>query len=734
MNRPDFTLDRPIGAVPSEPAALLQSPLLSGVLLIILCIAGATFFEIWPETTKRFLWESVVRLTPSRLIIVMHQRLVKDKNIPELGADGGGTLQVKSAVLERIFGLDGTPLFRRTQTLTGLPLRVKSDTPAGLGNWDNSCYQNSMLQGLSSLPAFQRFVAYHLDEVGTDLPTHSALDRIMQRLNSEENNGITLWTPSALKSMSSWQQQDAQEYLSKVVAELENESSRWIKKRRIMHGLSKDGGIIKDGEKFLRKELSQPTQTAITNPLEGLLAQRVGCMRCGYAEGLSLIPFNCLTITLGASRWEYDVRDCLDDYTALEQIQDVECAKCTLLQKRSQVERLLIESEAGVHGDPEMFKTLAGARLAQIDAALFAEDFSESTLTKQCHIPAKDRVSSTKSKQVVICRPPECLVIHVNRSAYDQMTGAQYKNLRAVRFPLNLDLDKWTLGADLPNSDLETWTMDPAKSMLGSHGADTSKARRLYELRAVVTHYGRHENGHYIAYKKVSRVKCAADATDCLNDGLSSSERWFELSDADVTEISEENLLCQGGVFMLFYGAVAADVEPGQAPPASKVDEANLSMTDSVNSAALEQLVLGIDLEGPCRIPLPPTPPPEDSSIAAASTMQVNFPSDDKVPLSSHPNMTSTTPSTAVGRIFPPSSTSQLPVSPEPSETEASEPDGQDEDLVHKNIHSVHPPSPSSTRFVMRTAGEKLDLSRSHDGRSQDSFTLPASPSVVSAI
>ncbi|THC94830.1 hypothetical protein EYZ11_005702 [Aspergillus tanneri] len=302
------------------------------------------------------------------------------------------------------------------------------------------------------------------------------------------------------------------------------------------------------------------------NPLEGLLAQRVGCMKCGWTEGLSLIPFNCLTVPLG-SRFQYDVRDCLHDYMNLEPIEGVECAKCTLLHAQNQLQNLLqqIEDDKGLGNLPESpklsdaLRTSARERLKAVQEALEEQDFTEKTLAKKCHIPAKNRVSSTKSRQAIIARSPKCLVIHVNRSVFDESTGMLRKNYAAVRFPKLLDLNRWCLGGGREGyieKRIEKWDIDPRESMLPHLDNATDDSDRHYELRAVITHYGRHENGHYICYRKYSCETFPANVPESVieADGdKEKSERWYRLSDEDVQMVSESTVMDQGGVFMLFY-------------------------------------------------------------------------------------------------------------------------------------------------------------------------------------
>jgi len=106
-------------------------------------------------------------------------------------------------------------------------------------------------------------------------------------------------------------------------------------------------------------------------------------------------------------------------------------------------------------------------------------------------------------------------------------------------FPTILDVSPWCGGSinkEASESDdrIDAWEMNPAKSMLSSFME--TKSNDQYTLQAVITHYGRHENGHYICYRKTP-----------------GSDQWWRISDEDVWRVSEDEVKAQGGVFMLFY-------------------------------------------------------------------------------------------------------------------------------------------------------------------------------------
>lgn len=552
--------------VPTALASAIAGLLVVHQALVYLDFAVLSPFEI--------AWNVLVYLAPGRLVLGREKR-------EELSKEGNTWSQrraAKSEAMRAMLGLGGKSLISQLPAgAAGIGRKMslgvgkaQSDAPPGLGNWDNSCYQNSVLQGLSAVQSLKPYlVAFSASEALPSNSTSGSLQETVGKLNDAKNNGRHIWTPAKLKSMSSWQQQDAQEYYSKIVDELEKEASKALGAAEKKPGLE----CVRE-EKSEEGEVVGTAKTGLTNPLEGLLAQRVACTRCGFSEGLSMIPFNCLTVPLGAG-YEYDLSECLTDYTGIEDISDVECAQCTLLKAQSELKRLLPKSvdenqepaveETKVLQLPPELRAQITQRLEAIEKALDEDDFSDKTLKESCQISKKARVLSTKTRQAVIGRAPQGLVIHVNRSVFDEMTGAQRKNYAAVRYPHVLDLGKWMMAIQAPEGKRKAddeplaskAVANASRSMLPDNASADSC---LYRLKAVVTHYGRHENGHYIAYRQ---HPCAPSARKELTDdeilsepeGLEADDKipWWRLSDEDVSSVSEEDVVRQGGVFMLFY-------------------------------------------------------------------------------------------------------------------------------------------------------------------------------------
>jgi ubiquitin carboxyl-terminal hydrolase 1 len=351
-----------------------------------------------------------------------------------------------------------------------------------------------------------------------------------------------------------------------------------------------------------------------------------------------MIPFNCLTLSLDLDRTHYTLQDRLNAYSKLEKIEGVECPRCTLLKAKRLLTRLVdMMKEKGTPTE-QMGEPLQ--RLTAVETALEEDDFDEKTIKEKCKISSQAKVTTTKTKQIVVARPPQSLAIHMNRSVFNPATFDMIKNSAPVRFPKTLDLGPWCLGsADLSSSAMtekpgggeEEWQIDPESSMVAGSHARSRLSGPIYELRAAVTHNGRHENGHYICYRRFPRnltssksqqpedlssgdVDAATDnvpdetdapadaqeTEDTIEDASAEREKevikeeemeWWRLSDHNVSKVDEEVVLSLSpGVFMLFYDCIDANTVHCETTDDEGRDAADITQAGKVSASTVEEL------------------------------------------------------------------------------------------------------------------------------------------------
>lgn len=657
--------------------------IVSVILLFLSALYQLLFSDQYTRTRlKNIIWARVVDIIPATLLFkvdgFLNPPLFPNPMTP---AEIDDSHEAKSQALGRILGLDKPGGVMESVTSAGLKglstlssvgwsfNQSASDRPAGLGNNDNSCYQNSILQGLASLQGLPEYLA-RVSETYSDakstMPTTQAMAGLIATLNDKANYGQCVWPPGVLKNMSTWQQQDAQEYFSKLLDQIDREVAKAAATHKKSLAFDRDQ-LQDDGASSLHSDdsgyhssgqsSSKSDAPTIKNPLEGLMAQRVVCVKCKHFEGLTMIPFNCLTLNLGSGQLGYDLYERLDYNARVEFIEGVHCPKCSLLKMQEKIKGLI---QMPMVANDETRVSEFRERLAAVEEALEEDMFDDKTLAEKCKVPAKQRVESTKTKQTAISQPPKSLVIHINRSVFDERTGYMYKDTSAVRFPSMLDLGPWCLGSAKKRADLEgangilpsstsngdraaedeeKWNVEPTVSMVAGSQRPSTLTGPLYELRAVVTHQGRHDNGHYVCYRKhyisppekenqaevpppqlVAEDEAAAphiqapDEKSIVETTITHEEsapspasedeektlvsdaeeeatsQWWRLSDTDVLKVDEESVLERGDVFMLFYECVEPEMariperEPTrtlspQAELANHVDDQSESVT-----------------------------------------------------------------------------------------------------------------------------------------------------------
>ncbi|KAK1042984.1 ubiquitin-specific protease ubp1, partial [Friedmanniomyces endolithicus] len=287
---------------------------------------------------------------------------------------------------------------------------------------------------------------------------------------------------------------------------------------------------------------------------------------------------------------------------------------CTLLRAEGQLRQMIPvsdkEAEAGEGPTnaalslPPELRVIAAKRLQAVQHALDNDDYADKTMSDVCQIPKKAHVSTIKTRQAVIGRAPRSLAVHVNGSLFDELTGVQRKNYASVRFPMTLDLGAWMLRDGSCNQAM--------RSML----EDAQKHDSVFRLKAVVTHYGRHENGHYICYRRhplSAKVNTDLEGSEAE---LKYQEQWWRLSDEDVSTVTENDVLSQGGVFMLFYERKEVTERPQNrlsAPVDSSVDDvACVEEEEALQAIAAAEVPIGdeaVNLRETNQTPLTPSNP-----------------------------------------------------------------------------------------------------------------------------
>ena len=193
------------------------------------------------------------------------------------------------------------------------------------------------------------------------------------------------------------------------------------------------------------------TPFELITPLDGMTAERIGCLNCGENGGIRYSVFSGLSLNLPSESLNaptVKLSSLLDEWIKPEIIEGVECNRCSLVAIR---ERLQQQLETKGDDMPKKLAVAIENRIAKLDEVLSkpavdGDDYKRLQTENMVH-----KVS--KTKQILMSRPPPLLSIHINRSVFDPRTFAIRKNNARVLFKLWLNLDRWCCSPSEVNLD-----------------------------------------------------------------------------------------------------------------------------------------------------------------------------------------------------------------------------------------------------------------------------------------
>ncbi|KAK9719219.1 ubiquitin-specific protease ubp1 [Basidiobolus ranarum] len=424
----------------------------------------------------------------------------------------------------------------------------------GLINTGNSCFLNSVLQSLAT----SYYLEEYLDNIKKrqsqfnckepiELPVSDALlstCTVLKQKITKSKAFKPLLVVEALKNnrrVVNREQQDAHEFFQIISSALSGEEAQITSFVQPLFDVSfLKGHTIK--QKNTTIKLSSPSAT-IKNPFTGLLASRLACGQCGYTEAIRHFTFDNISLTLPHKR-VCSLEDCLYSYIEIEALQDAACRRCSLKATLNNL-------------DSRINRVGSNAKSNKLSKLKQRREIVRSSLHSNIEAELGDiklirSIPKISTKQVMIAKPPPSLYLHVSRSAFNT-SGYIVKNECQVVFPEYLDLSPFCTTGHLntrPNIPL-------------SFPDEETVSTYKYRLQAVITHYGDHLYGHFVAYR---RMPISRDVTTREGESLpSTSDDWYLVSDDYVEPVHIEHVL-EANPYMLLYEQVAK-------PPVATLDE-----------------------------------------------------------------------------------------------------------------------------------------------------------------
>ncbi|XP_059843861.1 ubiquitin carboxyl-terminal hydrolase 30-like isoform X1 [Hypanus sabinus] len=469
---------------------------------------------------------------------------VRSRIMKNWGVIGG----IAAALAASIYVLWG-PITERKKRRKGLV--------PGLLNLGNTCFMNSLLQGLAACPSFIRWlgdftVHYSLDTSQEEQCPYLSVTllRLLRVLSNTEDSSEDVVDAGNLLEvlrmykwqMSLFEEQDAHELFHILTSALEDEHDRHSPVAHLF-----DIQSLQSPPEFEESQMScrsrrpllpPPRPWKFQHPFHGRLTSNMVCKQCEQQSPVRYDTFDSLSLSIPTVTWGRPVSLdlCLQHFISSETIKDVVCENCT---------------KAG-------------------------ENQSGQTTENQ---------RTTFIKQLKIGKLPQCLCIHLQRLSWSNQ-GTPLKRDEHVQFGEFLSLDAYKYRSpsqrrehcrlsrpastgSLPHM-LEATVLVKSGStqpILGktqvANGACSSllspfatmpplgtrsypSSVYLFRLMSVVVHHGNIHSGHFVTYRR---------SPSTSRNPLVVSSQWMWISDDTVRRASLQEVQASNA-YLLFYERV----------------------------------------------------------------------------------------------------------------------------------------------------------------------------------
>jgi len=340
------------------------------------------------------------------------------------------------------------------------------------------------------------------------------------------------------------------------------------------------------------------------SPLNGWIGSTLQCAQCHHVRPIQNAPFLDIPIVPTSildrhSSSPCSLEVCLQNYTSVERVTDVECRNCTKLQQLRHWKEELEMLEAAMRslekrGKPPSTLLQHDLRTAKLQYnhwlhadpdedlhwiySIDNDDDDTNVINAQHYndtipVGVGATISATTNtpllrgdawKCLLLTRPPTILCLHIQRRHYNPIRDDMEKAMQHVQFDLELNLGPYCAYHHTSNDNDDRDSSSSNNNIkkngftgkhISNNKSDTEKkdmnnnnntAPLLYLLKAVIEHVGDAYGGHYVTYRR----------NPSSSSTYNNNNNWIRVSDDKIVPLSWSRVR-KAQAYMLFYEAVS---------------------------------------------------------------------------------------------------------------------------------------------------------------------------------